>query len=151
MSFFNICCERKQLEGARCMNVLANVPFVFINENIRVLCLLFFCESVCAVFHTSPSLLSSSQNYLLSVSLSRLHCLHHACTSHCPQKPLDFHCTLCIIYHRSMLSARHLWKRNLNPLMKRSSLFHYVSRYQLSLFPSSIQQRESHLVHNCHN
>jgi hypothetical protein len=39
----------------------------------------------------------------------------------------------------------------LNPLMKRSSLFHYVSRYQLSLFPSSIQQRESHLVHNCHN
>ena len=40
------------------------------------------CISVCAVFHTSPPLFSFWQNNLVSVTLSRLHCFHHACASH---------------------------------------------------------------------
>ena len=39
-------------------------------------------ESVCAVFHTSPALLSFRQNYFISVRLSRLHTLYHGCASY---------------------------------------------------------------------
>ena len=58
------------------------------------------CVSVCAVFHTSLPLLSFWQNYLTSVGLSRLPCLHHGCASHPPppRKSVYSHCTLCSIY-----------------------------------------------------
>ena len=97
MSFFSICWERKQLGGACLMHVPANVPYVFIREYPNTGCVVL-CVSVCAVFHTSPPLLSFWQDYLISVGLSTLHCLHHVCASHSPRKSLDSHYTSCSIY-----------------------------------------------------
>jgi hypothetical protein len=81
MSFFSICWERNQLGGACFVRVPANVvclyKWAYPSAGFVVLCV-----SDCAVFHTSRPLLSFWQNYLISVGLSRLHCLHHGCASH---------------------------------------------------------------------
>jgi len=132
MSFFNICWERKQLGGPCFMHVPANIPYVSISDSIQVLTVSVF---VCAVFHTSPSLLSFWQNYVISVGLNRLHCLHHGWASHPPLPPyprkfLDSHCALCSIctiflliqQYRSILSAKMLRKWNVGkPWMTRRS------------------------------
>ena len=65
------------------MNVPANVPFVVISQCPST-GFVVPCVSVRAVFHTSPPLLFFGQNCLISVSLSRLRCLHHRCASHPP-------------------------------------------------------------------
>jgi hypothetical protein len=49
----------EQLRGACFMSVSANVAYVFISESINVrIGFVVLCESVCALFHKSPPLLS---------------------------------------------------------------------------------------------
>ena len=53
--------------------------------------------------------------------------------------------------HLSIFSAGIFWKRILKPVMTRRSFpFSLLSLYLLSLAPSSLQQRGTQPVHNCH-
>jgi len=103
------------------MNVPANVPFVVISQCPST-GFVVPCVSVRAVFHTSPPLLFFGQNCLISVSLSRLRCLHHRCASHPPPPKisgLSLHFMQNLYFvsvqqHRSISSANiFFWKRNL--------------------------------------
>jgi hypothetical protein len=145
MSFFNICWERKQLGGACSMHVPANNPYIFYKYPIPAFVVLGV--SVCAVFHTSPPLLSSWQNYLISVGLSRLYCRHYGCASHSPWKSSFI--ALCIAFtffvSTFILSASIFWKRNLKPLITRRFTWKVTAERSLYTDP---KQPGTQLIHS---
>ena len=93
MCFFNIFWERKQLGGACFVRVPANVPCVFMMRVSKYWRSSSLCISLCGLSPKS-SIAFLLTELLISVGLSRLHCLHHGCASHPPPPKKKILCTL---------------------------------------------------------
>ena len=165
MSVF-VCWERKQLGGERCVNVLANVLFVFtslwislrgLTHNSSIAFILTALFTTCRF--KLPSLSSPWLFITFPLKLSRLslHFIYHLrlisvqhqCHGHgrvelylyLPSGPHRA-CNginlsfLLVQRHRSMSSERSFWKSNLKPLRQTHSPF--PLRITLSTFAGSI-------------
>jgi hypothetical protein len=116
------------------------------------------CESVCAVLHTIPPLLSFWQHYLISVSLSWLQYLHCGYASHSPWKSLDLHYTWCTIYvcylYSTIVLCRQKEVLETEPeALKANWYFLFPLRITLSTFTGSTctAAARTQPVHNCCN
>jgi hypothetical protein len=97
------------------MRVPANVPYVFLSVRVSNCWLRSsLCISLCGLSHKSSMAFLLTELFI-SVDLSRLHCLHHGCASYLwTLIALYAAFTFCVSkHHRSILSAKIFWKRNL--------------------------------------